>query len=251
MHKSSHVIVKSHHPRKRQVLLAIVLLVMVLAGWSLYEYGRLHAGYDRVEADKEQDRLVEVIAGLEHKNSELSARLAILQQASEVDQLAYAEVNQTLKALQDEMLELREEVAFYRGIVGPADISKGLQIQSFMVKRNGTSNTYRYRLILTQYGKNTRFVRGVAKMTVSGVLEGRKKQFTLQEIDNRQQPYMKFRFKYFQELNGDMELPEGFVPLRVVLKTMPQGKGAKVTEKTFNWAEVISQKTAEDSHVER
>ncbi|MFQ5488074.1 MAG: DUF6776 family protein [Gammaproteobacteria bacterium] len=251
MHKSSHVIVKSHHPRKRQVLLAISLLVVVLAGWSLYEYGRIRGGYDSTEASKERDGLLEVIAGLEGRNSELSAQLAILQQASEVDHHAYAEVDQTLKALQDELLELREEVAFYRGIVGPADISKGLQIQSFMVKHNGQFNGYRYRLILTQYGKHSRPVQGVAKMTVLGVLEGRKKQFSLKELDTRQQPYMKFRFKYFQELNGDMELPEGFVPLRVILKTIPQGKGARSTEKTFNWAEVISQRTAEDSHVER
>lgn len=240
MHKSSHVIIRTHHPRKRRVQLVLLLLVLAAAGWGLYEYGRARGGFDRLEAARERDRLEEVIAGLEAQNRSLRARIAILEQASEVDRHAYAEVDQTLKALQDELLELREEVAFYRGIVGPADISKGLQIQNFMVKRNGRSNSYRYRLIMTQYGKNTRPVQGVAKMTVTGVLDGREASFDLKEIDSRQRPYMKFRFKYFQELKGDMELPEGFVPLQVILKTIPRGKGATATERAFNWAEVIS-----------
>ena len=229
----------------------VALFLLLVAGWSLYEYGRQHGGYDSAAAIKERDGLLAVIADLEDRNRKLSARIAILQQASEVYRHAYAEVDQTLKSLQDELLELREEVAFYRGIVGPADISKGLQIQSFMVRQEGASNVYRYRLILTQYGKNSRSVRGIAKMTVEGVLEGRKRQYALKEVDSRHRPHIKFRFKYFQELKGDMELPAGFVPLRVVLKTIPQGKGAKATEKTFNWAEVISRRTTEESHVER
>ena len=240
MHKSSHVIVKSHHPRKRRLALLLVVVVIAAAGWGLYEYGRARGGYDRLAAADERDRLQAVIADLTARNKALSARIAILEQASEIDRHAYAEVDQTLKTLQDELLELREEVAFYRGIVGPADISKGLQIQSFMVKRNGQSNSYHYRLIMTQYGKNTRPVQGVAKMRVTGVLEGQQASFELKEIDSRRRPYMKFRFKYFQELKGDMELPEDFVPLRVILKTIPKGKGAKAAERAFNWAEVIS-----------
>ncbi len=240
MHQSSHVIIKSHHPRRRRIVLVLVLVALAAAGWGLYEYGRARGGYDRLEAAREREALEAVIAGLRSRNEALRARIAVLEQASEVDRHAYAEVDQTLKALQDELLELREEVAFYRGIVGPADISKGLQIQSFMVKRNGQTNSYHYRLIMTQYGKNARPVQGVAKMTVTGVLAGRQVRFELKEIDSRQRPYMKFRFKYFQELKGDMELPEDFVPLKVILKTIPRGKGAKTTERAFNWAEVIS-----------
>ncbi len=220
--------------------MTLLVACLMLGGWGLFEYGRERGGYDRLAATRERQALLETIAGLEARNSELSARIAILEQASEVDRHAYAEVDQTLKSLQDELLELREEVAFYRGIVGPADISKGLHIQSFMVKRGAGANTYHYRLIMTQYGKNTRPMKGVARMSVAGVLDGRQVEYDLKALDPRKRPYMKFRFKYFQELTGDLELPEGFLPLRVILKTVPQGKGARATEKVYNWAEVIT-----------
>ncbi len=240
MHEDAHIIVKTRHPRRQRLLRLLLVLALAAVVWGAYEFGRYRAGFDRLAAAQEREELLEALAAMEAKNGELRARIAVLEQASEVDRLAYAEVDRNLKALQDEMLELREEVAFYRGIVGPADITKGLQIQSFMVKRNGETNTYRYRLIMTQYGKNTRPVQGVAKMRVAGVQDGKPRELELRDIDSQGRAYMKFRFKYFQELAGEMALPEGFVPLKVILKTIPQGKGVPRTERTFSWAEVIS-----------
>lgn len=220
--------------------MALLVAGALAGGWGLFEYGRLRGGYDHMAAARERQALLDTIAGLEARNRELSGRIAILERASEVDRHAYAEVDQTLKSLQDELLELREEVAFYRGIVGPADISKGLHIQSFMVRRGAGANTYHYRLIMTQYGKNTRAVRGVTKLSVVGVQDGRQLELDLKALDPRRRPYMKFRFKYFQELTGDLKLPDGFLPLRVKLRTVPQGKGIGAAEKVYNWAEVIS-----------
>ena len=50
----------------------------------------------------------------------------------------------------------------------------------------------------------------------------------------------KFRFKYFQELQGEIVLPEGFVPLRITLNIDPVDKSQKPIEQTFSWSEVIT-----------
>lgn len=239
-HKSSHVIVKSHQHRKRQIALALLLVTALLAIWLAYEYGRKQAGFDSMAAAREQEALQRAIQTLEGKNEALSTRIAVLQQASEVDRHAYSEVEQTLKTLQDEILEMREEVKFYRGIVGPADVNSGLQVQSFMVRQNDQENGYHFRLIMVQYGRQTRAMRGVVRMTLVGIQEGVQKSLILSELGDQKRTQMKFRFKYFQELNGDIVLPEGFVPIQVVLNIVPQGKGAKSSEKTFNWSDAIS-----------
>jgi len=239
-HKSSHVIVKSHQNRKKQVALALLLVSALLAVWLIYEYGRKQAGFDSMTAAGEQEKLAEIIQILEKKNAELSAQNAIIQQASEVDRHAYTEVDKTLKTLQDEILEMKEEVKFYRGIVGPADVTSGLQIQSFMARQNDQANAYQFRLIMVQYGRQTRSVRGIVRMTMVGIQDGVQKSLVLSDVDDQNRAQLKFRFKYFLELNGNIVMPDGFVPLQIVLKIVPQGKGAKSTEKIFNWSDVIS-----------
>ncbi len=238
--KSSHVIVKSHQHRKRQMALALLLVAALLAMWLSYEYGRRQAGFDSMAAARQRDALRQTIEDLEAQNQALSSRIAILQQASEVDRHAYEEVEQTLRTLQDEILEMREEVTFYRGIVGPADVNSGLQVQSFMARQNDQDNGYHFRLIMVQYGRQTRAVRGIVRVSLSGIQDGVQRRLGLNELGDPGRAQLKFRFRYFQELNGDIVLPEGFVPIQVILNIIPQGKGAKPSEKTFNWSDVIS-----------
>jgi len=236
----SHIIVKAHHPRKKQVWLALLIVCALLAGGALYEYGRLRAGFDSRMAQRQQDLLAEKIRKMQSENEALRARNAILQQASAVDRHAYDNVDQSIRDLQGELLEIKKEVAFYRGIVGAADTSKGLRIQSVMVRASGQARRYPFRLILTQYGRHLRAVHGFATMKVVGVQDGKKKQLHLSLLAPRNSQRIKFRFKYFQELQGDFELPEGFLPLRIILKSIPQGKKAVSAEKTYNWSDVIA-----------
>ena len=74
-----------------------------------------------------------------------------------------------------------------------------------------------------------------------GIQDGVQRSLALTDIDDRNRAQLKFGFKYFLELNGRIVIPDGFVPIQVVLKIIPQGKGAKKsTEKIFNWSDVIS-----------
>jgi hypothetical protein len=47
---------------------------------------------------------------------------------------------------------------------------------------------------------------------------------------------MKFKFRYFQEFTGELELPEGFEPRRVMIRLKPSGnKQPAGVEKTVDW----------------
>jgi hypothetical protein len=57
----------------------------------------------------------------------------------------------------------------------------------------------------------------------------------------RQQPApapLEYSFKYFQQVEGDVLLPPGLQPVRVVARLQPQG-GA-VVEQSFTWAEATA-----------
>ncbi len=44
-----------------------------------------------------------------------------------------------------------------------------------------------------------------------------------------------FSFRYFQNLEADLVLPEGFAPQRVIVKLTPKGKAVKAVEESFAW----------------
>ena len=46
---------------------------------------------------------------------------------------------------------------------------------------------------------------------------------------------IKLRFKYFQNVEGELILPEGFTPERIELVARSTGKNAAEANKTFNW----------------
>lgn len=172
------------------------------------------------------------VAQLREENARLRGQLLVLRQASAVDRQAYAEVEKSLRDYQDQVMELKQEVEFYRGILAPSAGRPGLRLQSFKVASNGLPRGYTYKMVLSQVLVEVRTVTGTASFTLQGTENGVPRELTLRELG---QPggAVRFRFKYFQSVEGDVELPEGFMPLRVLVRVRPGG-GDEIRA-TFPW----------------
>lgn len=237
--RSTHVIVRSHHPRLRQSALAALALVLIAVGWLLYEYGRSSAGFSIVESMRRELEFKGRVSGLEAENGRLKGQVTVLEQGAEIDRRAYEEVERMMTELQNEVLELRQEVAFYRGIVNSEDVAPGLRIQSFKVRRD-EQEQYHYRLVLTQLASTIARIQGQAQISLAGMLDGAQVELSSQDVlaDSGARA-LRFSFRNFQELRGSLTLPPGFIPLRITLKAAPQG-GGTVVERTFSWNEALS-----------
>jgi len=140
--------------------------------------------------------------------------------------------------LQDELLELKEELAFYRGIISPKEANRGLQIQQFTLTQGSGEHSWHYKLVLTRVLKNHGMAQGVAEILVEGVSaeSGKKKQLPLGSISVPPVKQLRYKFKYFQNLEGEITLPAEFSPSRVILILKPGGKGNKTRlRKVFDW----------------
>jgi len=237
--KSSHVIVKTHHPVRLRVILAGLVFGIIFSGWALFDYGRDRAGFDSSLAGHERDMLHVRIEGLVADNDQLRGQAAILIQAAEIDRQAYDEVDNTLRALQTEILDLKQEVDFYRGIVSPKG-GQGLRVQEFSMTRNGEAQSYRYKLVLSQFVKNQRLIKGLVRMSIYGMQGEEQKVLVLKDITQPIKNSIGFRFKFFQELEGNVVLPEDFEPLRVEVQAAPESKRVKNIKKMFSWPELLS-----------
>lgn len=239
--RSSHVIVKSHHPRLKQALMIALAVIVIASGWLLFEYGRKRAGFDALDARHQQTLLEGRIVALNGENSRLSARITQLEQAGEIDRRAHEEVSRSLADLQNELLEIRQEVEFYRGIVNAEDGGvTGLKIQTLKLRQEAESGHYQFRLILSQLATTNAQIKGHAEVAVSGVINGEQVDLSHRDLAGGQATALPFNLRHFQEIRGSITLPSGFVPLRLMLKVTPGAANGAVLERSYSWSEVVS-----------
>jgi hypothetical protein len=231
------LVVRPHRPWKDAALVGGVALAMAGLLWATFDYGRWRAGYDHVDAAREQARLVAELRDARSSNAVLADRVALLERGSEIDETARAQVKGSITELQDEILELREELAFYRGIVSP-DEGGGLRIQSLKLSRGAQDRLWHWRLVLIQSIKHEQRAFGSIDLAVHGVRGGAPAQLGLREVAATPSPVLQYSFRYFQDFEGDLMLPAGFTPGRIEVELQPRGGGGSV-KRSFDWASVI------------
>jgi len=229
------LVVKAHSPWKTRLVIALSLAALALGGWSLFEYGRYRAGFDRADAVKEHAELKATTKRLRAQVEQLREQKAMLKRAKQIDHQSYTDLQSNLRNLQDEILELKEELAFYRGIVSPRDTSPGLRLQSFRVEATGQARHYRYTVVLTQVLKNDNVTRGRVRVSIDGLQGGIQKELSLDDVTAKNVKELSYKFKYFQNIEGELILPKGFTAQRVTVQVLPRGRAHDKIEQTFDW----------------
>ncbi len=214
-------------------LLAVLLLVGLC--WAIFEYGRLSGGYDRETSRDALAHLQQMVQERDATITRLREEMAIQARSTQIEREAYKRLEGTVNELRGKLSELEEELTFYQGIISPGSSVAGLRVDDFEVVPASQNNVYRYKLVLTQVLNNSYAVSGKVDILLHGLADGEEKQFTVQELSADKPPSLKFRFKYFQNLEGDFVLPEGFRPGKIILKVTPSGKKYKRLEKSIDW----------------
>ena len=212
-----------------------LIVIIVIGAYGLYEFGRYQGGHDQQSAQREIDQLVREVDRLSERNGTLLDQNAMLDRSSRIDRNAHDEVKVALNAVQQESLELREELAFYRSLVSPSEMEPGLHIQSFTVEADAGPPTFNYKLVLTQVRKNNREAIGVVLLRFSGLLGGKSVIYSLSDIAKVNTEDLNFKFKYFQSFEGNLRLPKRFIPKSVSITVKPEGKRLKSVQKTIKW----------------
>jgi len=233
---SRHSPLQLHSPvRFWATRLAIVALVVV-GGYLVYEFGRIQAGYDLVDAASERRDYEQHIETLEDEIGALKEQVAMLETHRDIDREAYREVEASLTELQAKIQEQRDAIAFYRGIVSPADGNKGLRVQDLKLTRGKNEREYNIRLVLVQALKHDRKVSGNVNLTIEGDLDGVEKTFSYAELlPEDSESVWAFSFRYFQDFTRQVVLPDGFTPERVKVEVQSKTRSISSIEESFAW----------------
>lgn len=237
--RAQQLIIKQYQPVRFWALRIVYGIVLCLAGWGLYGVGQDSAGYNNAELAGNAEKLKEYIRSLEGQKEKLLEQVAVVERNRQVETQAFSDVDSSLKGLQEEILELKQEVAFYRGIVAPRESEGGLNIQSFRIEKAAEDNSFRFKLVLTQVAKSDSAVKGRLKIEIAGVKDGKALNLPLSDVSGGAVPNLDLRFKYFQTFEGNMVLPAGFGPTHVVIEIIP-ASGRSGFSKNFAWEASLS-----------
>jgi cell division protein FtsB len=191
---TKHSPLQLHSPARVWATRFIVIAVAAVAGYLVYEFGRIHAGYNIVDAAGEREAYDQRIVVLENEIVSLKEQVALLETHRDIDREAYTDVETSLTELQAKIQEQRDAIAFYRGIVSPADGNKGLRVQDLKLTRGKAEREYNIRLVLVQALQHDRKVSGNVNVTIDGDQDGVETTYTY--------AHGRFRFAIFRISTG-------------------------------------------------
>jgi hypothetical protein len=215
----------------------LLIAALVLAsGYLVYEFGRIQAGYNVISSAAEREGLDDQIKLLEKDIVGLNEQIAVLETHRDIDREAYKQVEQSLSELQAKIQEQQDAIAFYRGIVSPADGKPGLRVQDFRLTRGDTERVYSIRLVLVQALKHDRKVSGDVNVSIAGELNGVQTSYEYADLLPKDaERKWAFSFRYFQDFDRKLVLPDGFTPERITVQVESKTRSIASIEENYAW----------------
>jgi hypothetical protein len=242
--KTPRLVVRTHRPGRQLLLTLAGALVLVIAAWMAFEYGQWQQIYARMSSltrfDGGDESSAEAVQSLQAENADLRQRVTILERAAQVDRAADDQLKSHLRTLQDETYTLREELEFYRKVVGRAKDGDGLRVQAVKVDPMSDPRRFHYKLVLTNLNKDDKVTQGDATIEVAGKSGGQPQKFKVTTVQSgTRTANLAFSFVHFHRLEGDFTLPVGFTPESVRVTVRQQANAAPLQDNSYDWNALV------------
>ncbi len=217
---------------KRHLFAWLAVALSIVGGIAMGWYGATYRGGQLASRNTELTRMLNVA---ESRTTELAQQVANLERGKDIDDIASRDVQATVRTLESKILQLEEDIAFYKNIMAPSGDDKGLQIQKMELHAARGDRRFQYKLVLTQVANNSKYIQGVVAVNLIGSLNNKKEILPLRDVAGAEDLGVKFKFRYFQDIAGELELPEGYNPEQIQIVAQSSGKNATKIERTFDW----------------
>ena len=225
-----------HSPARVYIMRGVIAVLVFGAAYLVFEFGRIQAGYDVVDAVNERQSYDDEVTTLENEIVGLNEQVALLETHRDIDRAAYRDVELSLVDLQSKIQEQQDAIAFYRGIVSPSDGKSGLRVQDFRLSRGSSEREYVIRLVLVQAKKHDRKVSGDVNLSIVGELNGVETSYDYAQLlpADAEKNWI-FSFRYFQDFDRQVVLPDGFIPDHIMVQVESKTRSIASIEESFSW----------------
>ena len=178
------------------------------------------------------------LANIKQRMDRLQAHQVVLEKEAEVLRRANRILRESESDRQAEVGRLQSELDFYRRLAGSAGARSGLDVYRVEIIATESSQVFQFILTLTQNIQRASMISGRVRIDIEGTLGDRPVTLPWSQVSDGESPEPAFRFKYFQQLEGYLTLPEGFRPVRLSL-TLESKNQRKPVVRNFTWENLL------------
>ncbi len=162
----------------------------------------------------------------------LKNRVVVLERSEQVAKAALTDLQGTLRDREEEIAGVRADLAFYGRLVGGAK-REGLAVHALSLTPVAGTRAWNFSATLTQNFKRGPETSGKLTLSVSGIRNGKLETVEWKDLAQKSDNAgIGYAFKYFEQINGTIMLPEGFEPNRV--QASADGDGGR-SDQEFSW----------------
>ncbi len=231
------MIVVPYRPWRQGIFVVWVVVAVALSGGFGALFGHNDAMRGQIATIMENQRLREELLVYRDEVSDLRSSIAILGRSNMVDQRATDEAQATIATLRSKISQLEQDVTFYRQVMTPESEDIGLVIAQAEIIPADAMNRYHYRLVFRQQGQQDRVLEGNATASIIGSFNGREQIYSFEQLSGIDgEEGFNLNFRYFQNVEGELLLPEGFTPEKIEISALSTKPAEKSVSKIFSWS---------------
>ena len=229
-------------PRRRRVRpyrVVGVLLLCALSGIVGYGVGWSQSGHRITDVAQTRPSLAKELAAVTKEYDQVRRRMVQLERATAIDEQALRTARNTIADLEGKLASLEADLTFYRNIMAPSEVSKGLQVDQLRLRPTRNDDEFGFKLVLTQVGDNKSYISGLVAVNIIGEREGQQEVIPLRDLSSDVEELgVRFRFRYFQDIEGTLSVPDDFEPYEIQVVAKAEGSKASQAERTFQWGQL-------------
>ncbi|MGQ8365949.1 DUF6776 family protein [Glaciecola sp. 1036] len=168
---------------------------------------------------EEQARAKQTTQNLISENERLNADLNKLKIEKDVLKLSLENTKESLSQALDKTSDLRQQVSFYQRVMAPEMTQDGFVVERAEITKNASENNYSIKLMLLQQENIKAVIKGQLKVVLLGSLNGKASSMNVDQLRGNPTSPLAFAFKYFQVIEFNITVPDGFVPERFEIST--------------------------------
>lgn len=234
--KQHRMVVVPYRPGYRLAVSLLLGALLLGALYGAYFVGEYSASRRFSVDEQDNQRLQLILNDSQAQLVQLRAQLAEVGRTSALDQRATIEVQSTLTKLRQRVTQLEQDVAFYRQVMSPEVDKPGVIVAELSVQPTATPRVYRYKAVFRQAGTGDAMLDGDASISLLGLVDGEEATLIVEDLYQGSEGFQgKLRFRYFQNLEGEMLIPESFSPSQVVVEATSQSPAQSSMSRMFNW----------------
>ena len=147
---------------------------------------------------------------------------------------------------QDEIASLQADLVFYRRLGGANGTQAPLAVHYLELQTTQSPRVYRIIFTLTQNLRWAAVISGQIYLGVDGIQNGVAQHLTEKQLLAESADPMKFQFKYFQQLERLITLPEGFDASQLTIR-LRSGSLRSAVEQSMEWNSLFNLQNTQDN----